>query len=306
LRALRMAEEEFRGTGIRLRHHMQTNLLLYETSKWRDIVTGHFGGVVGSSLDYPNPYRRTASLEGEAYNAAWCAKRDMAERDGIRVSVIALPNRGSIGIGAERFYRYYRDEVGVDGLQINLPFPNEEKGFEPMPLEDLGRFLSDLYRYWGDSGREIGLSPFQAFENHMRHQSGCLPCLWAHRCSTSMLCIGPDGMVAQCDCWSTTFREYGFGSVLEEDPAVLLASEARQAFARRPVRLQRDSECGECPYWSICFGGCAVRAFTWTGDFDAPDHYCPVYRDVFSAIADRTESRGFARVHSNDNGGGDA
>ena len=38
-------------------HYLQTNLMNY-TSQWHEVIFQLFGGFVGSSLDYPNVYRR--------------------------------------------------------------------------------------------------------------------------------------------------------------------------------------------------------------------------------------------------------
>jgi sulfatase maturation enzyme AslB (radical SAM superfamily) len=46
----------------------------------------------------------------------------------------------------------------------------------------------------------------------------------------------------------------------------------------------RDPECGTCELWSICFGGCPLRAFSFSGEFYSRDYYCPVYRSMCARI----------------------
>ena len=99
--------------------------------------------------------------------------------------------------------------------------------------------------------------------------------------------MGPDGAVGQCDYLVSTVKEFNFGSLIDEPMDKIFNSPQRRLFLDRPLRLMQNSPCGECRFWKLCHGGCPTRAFTFTGNLFSPDHYCPVYQAMFSAILER-------------------
>jgi radical SAM protein with 4Fe4S-binding SPASM domain len=283
-KAIETAARVFSDSGITIEHHLQTNLLLYDTSKWKEVIANFHLGTISSSLDYPNLYRRTPALTEDEYTRAWIERKEAALRDGFSVSIVSLPNPETLKIGAKRFYEFFKDEIGLKNIQINFPFPGEG-GLEPLDLDGLSAFMTDLYHVWVESGRELNQSPYKAMEDKLLRNRGTVPCCWGYSCATSLIAIGPGGEVGQCDCWIATFKDYNFGSVYDTADK-LLDSEQRQLFLDRPIKLMQHTKCGECRFWKLCSGGCPVRALTFNGDLFTPDHYCPVYYAMFSAILD--------------------
>jgi uncharacterized protein len=283
-KGLSTAAAVFHDSGITLEHHLQTNLLLYESSKWKDILSSFSLATISSSLDFPNLYRKAQSISTKEYFQLWYRKKEVAERDGFEVSVVSLPNPETLRLGAKKFYQFFKEEVRATNIQINFPFPGGNGGPHALNLDDLSHFMRELYGVWLSSGRDLNLSPFKSLEERLLWNKGTLLCSWAYTCAKSLLAIGPNGEIGQCDCWITTFKDFNYGSLFEHTPNALLNSAQRQFFLERPLRLIRDSKCGECKFWKICHGGCPVRAYTFSGDLFSPDHYCPVYYSMFSTI----------------------
>jgi len=286
--ALDTAADVFNDSGITIEHHLQTNLLLYETSRWKEVISNFFLGSISSSIDLPNLFRLTPNLTLDEYNQAWLEKKDMAEQDGFTISVVSLPNQKTLELGADHFYRYFRDEARLKNVQINFPF-HGNNGMESLDLKELTGFMTDLYGIWVESGRDLNLSPFRAMEDRLLRGKGALPCCWTYNCASILLSIGPNGEVGQCDCWVATYGEYNFGTA-DQPIEQLLDSDKRQLFLDRPLKLMQNTRCGECKFWRICFGGCPIRAFAFTGDLMTIDHYCPVYYEMFSIILDKAEN----------------
>jgi radical SAM protein with 4Fe4S-binding SPASM domain len=285
-RGLDQAERVFRGSGIGVEHFLQTNLLLYDTCRWKDVLLRFQNGNVSSSVDFPNVYRKAGPRSGDEYNRYWLEKKNLAERDGIRVSVIALPNSETLDLGAEKFYRYYRDELQIQSIQVNLPFPGNAGAPVPLDLERLSAFMVQLYEVWLHNGRDLPLSPFTYLEGRIFGANTTLPCIWAYACAKGLICVGPDGQAGQCDCLVATHPQYNFGSFLEDSMDTVLSSPNRRAILDRPLRLARETSCGECRFWAICHGGCPIRSLAFTGDIQKPDRYCQVYQAMFQAILD--------------------
>lgn len=286
-RGLRTGADLFRGSGTVLEHHLQTNLLPYSPA-WRDVIGQFFSGSISSSLDFPNAYRAARWVSREQYADAWMTKKAEAEADGFTVSVVTLPNPGTLEAGAERFFRYFRDEVGVRNLQVNFPFPGVREGLPArLDPERLADFMCDLYETWVESGRSMNLNPFVPLERRIFEGSGPLSCAWSYSCAEFLLSVGPDGEVGQCDCWLSTQKQYRYGDLSRQPVREVMDAPARRLFLERPGRMIEDDECGTCPFWSICYGGCPVRAYLYSGDLFTRDYYCPVYRRIFSAVFER-------------------
>ena len=286
-RGLRLGEDAFGGSGTALEHHLQTNLMLY-SRQWREIIAEFFGKSISSSLDFPNLHRSAPGIGVDQYTAAWLQKKAEAENDGFLVHLITLPNPRTLELGAEAFYRFFRDEVRVQNLQINFPFPGilaDRPG--KLDLAMLAEFMRSLYALWIDDGRRITINPFAPLEGRILRNEGTLPCAWSYSCADYLVSIGPDGEVGQCDCWLSTRKQHSFGYLADRSVADLLESPCRRPFLDRGSRMIRDDQCGVCEFWSICFGGCPLRAFTFSNDFLSRDYYCPVYRSMCEAVVDR-------------------
>lgn len=276
-------QRAFADVPISVERHLQTNLLLYDGPRWKHVLERFELQTVSSSIDYPNLYRVAPGLSGEDYNAAWLEKKEQVEADGFDVSVISVVNEATLETPVQRFYDYYV-ERGIRSFQLNLPFPGTKGGIEPLQLPRLGRFLVELYHHWIGDDRRSNLSPFKALEERLGGSWAPLVCAWSFSCASSLIAIGPTGDVGQCDCWVSTYRQFDFGSVFTHSARQLLNAPQRQSFKQRGLELAWNSRCGQCRFWSVCHGGCAVRAFTLEGKLNEPDYYCPAYRTLFSEI----------------------
>ena len=283
----RIAEERKR----RVLHYLQSNMLAY-TGKWNGVIAEMFGNSVGTSMDYPNLHRRLKSGGPREYERIWTRSIRMARDAGIEVGVIAIPNEETLDLGAERFYSYFVDELGIRDFQINTPFPGGasnavKRGF-PLHLEPLTRFLMELAGHWMDRGLAHGvrLGPFDRLLNTFVNGNKDLLCIWRDNCANDFVCIDPRGHVAQCDCWVTSYPEFRFGNIFETDSlsALLRESTARRSLQSRPGVLIQTEDCLECDYLSICHGGCPVRAYTVHGDLLRKDPYCQLYKSLFQTI----------------------
>jgi len=271
----------FKASGIHIEHRLQSNLIAY-SSDWAPIVNEYFHGHIGSSLDFPNLYRKTASLDQTVFVERWIEKKELALQDGISVSVIALPNNQTFINGAESFYNFYLNKAKLKSIQINFPFIPPNSTFSNMPdMERFAQFMEELYGIWIQSDRSLRIEPFGKLENAVFHDDNCLTCIWSYCCAFSLLAIDPLGRISQCDCWSSSFKEHSFGDIRYQSIETILESPNRKKFLERPLKLLQNTECGNCTYWHLCYGGCPTRATTMAKNFFSKDPYCPVYKKYF-------------------------
>ena len=304
LRAHDICREIAQDTGMRIIHVLQSNLIGYG-SHWRRVVSEMFNDTLGSSLDFPNLYRKVAGGSPETYNETWFRRYQAAREAGIQVGVIAVLNRASLSVGAQEFYSYYVDELGINCFQMNTPYPGGlptpvKRGF-PLDNDLLSAFYSDLFDIWMRKGRREGvsISPFDQLIDYFRTGVNCLSCIWAENSANTFLGISPQGNVGQCECWVASYPDFVFGNILTcRDMADIMNSPVRKQFLERPVRLMEEEDCAECEFLAVCHGGCPVRAYTTNGSLFTKDGYCQAGKTLFrlarnaATELDRLESTG--------------
>ena len=275
--------------GRRFSHYLQTNLISYSPA-WNDVIRGMFKNSLGTSMDYPNIHRKLFNGSARAYTELWTRRLQEAKAAGIKVGVIAVLHQASLEAGAHKFYHYFTEELGLTDFQVNTPFPGGparqiEGGFQ-LDNDQLAAFLGELFDIWMREGycSGIALGPFDALIDHFAHRAARLPCIWKENCSNQFISVNSKGVVAQCDCWVTSYPEYFFGNLFQEPDLtrMLKNNRARRDFVERPKHLVEHEDCLSCRYLSICHGGCPVRTYSAKGTIMAKDPYCEVYKVVFA------------------------
>jgi uncharacterized protein len=268
-------------------HGLQSNMIGYHP-RWNDIIARMFGNSVGTSMDFPNLHRKLFSGSASDYTRIWKYNVQAALAAGIDIAVIAVPNQSTLDVGAEKFFSYFVDEVGVNSFQVNTPFPggeqNETKRSLGLDTGRLAQFFVDLTDIWLERGygKSIAVGPIDELVKKFTDGSGCLPCIWQANCADEFISIDARGYVAQCDCWVTSYPEYFFGNIFQSESlgVMLKESSARKKFLERPAAIIPE-DCIECDYLSLCHGGCPVRTFTFSGTMFEKDPYCQVYLAMF-------------------------
>lgn len=268
-------------------HGLQSNMIGYN-SHWNEIIARMFGNSVGTSMDFPNVHRKLFNGSATDYTKIWRHNIEAARAAGIDIAVIAVPNQATLDVGAEKFYSYFVDELGINSFQVNTPFPggeeNDTKRSLGLDVDQLGQFFVDLTDVWLERGynKGVDVGPIGELVKKFTDGSGCLPCIWQSNCADEFISIDARGFVAQCDCWVTSYPEYFFGNIFESDnlAQMLQESRARQKFLERPAAII-PQDCIECDYLSLCHGGCPVRTYTFSGTMFEKDPYCHVYLALF-------------------------
>ena len=290
-RANDLIAEKAASGGRLVEHSLQSNMIGY-SGKWNRIIRDMFGNSVGTSMDFPNLFRRARNRTTEEYTNIWNRNVREARDAGIQIGVIAIPNNETVRLGARRFYSYFVDELHITDFQVNTSFsggePCDAKLQSILDMNGLSKFVVDLAHIWAERGFRGGvkLGPFDQLMNHFIGDVASLPCIWQQNCADEFVSIDARGYVAQCDCWVTSYPDYWFGNIFAESSFtdLLKKSPARRKFQMRPEKLMTEESCADCDYLSVCHGGCPVRTYSITGDFFRRDPYCEVYKALFSTM----------------------
>jgi uncharacterized protein len=271
-----------------IRNYVQSNLIGYD-ERWYPVIKRMFDNSIGTSMDFPNLYRRLPGKDPSHYDRLITHKIGQAQQAGIHLGVIAVPNDQTLKIGARRFYDHFVGDLQIVDFQVNTPFPGGmislSKQTYPLNNSALTRFLIELIDIWIATGYDQGvkIGPFDRLIDYFIDGDPGLVCIWRDNCANEFFCIDPKGNVAQCDCWVASYPQFHFGNLLENESLsdLLANSAARRQFLERPASLMQQEDCLNCTYLSLCHGGCPVRAYTVEKDLRRKDPYCETYQAVF-------------------------
>jgi uncharacterized protein len=297
IRAVDVVREICNLEGVSVSHYINSNLLGY-SPKWASLIHREFNGVVCTSFDFPNLYRRIRGGGTKEYDQRWRTKYRQAKDNGLRLWTLSVPNEASLKMGAEAYFSFFVDELGLDGFQIQPPFPGGprtavKEGY-PLNQEKFSLFLARLFDVWMQGGynRGIVIKPFSWMVDYfINHDKSRVPCVWAPSCD-HIVAIDPAGNVATCDCWVAGYPEYWYGNIHHcTDFDQIMNSKSRMLLRNRVAFLVRHHDCGTCDYLALCHGGCPVHAYSTFGTLAAKDPYCETYKAIFKHV------QGFLATH---------
>ena len=177
-----------------------------------------------------------------------------------------------------------------EGLDHNRPPPLSRNEAAPEPgavtphsVEPgaYGDFLIAIFDEWVRN--DVGHIHVMNFEWALQSWCGvpASVCLFAERCGKAAI-VEQDGGVYSCDHFM--YPEYRLGSIVEDDPAELLASPAQTAFGAAKEETL-PAYCRRCPYLFACHGECPKNRFANTPDGEPGLNYlCPSYKAYFGHI----------------------
>jgi radical SAM protein with 4Fe4S-binding SPASM domain len=297
----RACAEYAQAQGIKLNFAMQTNLLSYDTARWKGVFEEVFEGRISTSYD---PYKKYRTVKGNAdtYDRLFWRAMDAAIRDGFRPLVIGVYDEGSAqdaqGI-YERAVAY--GNHGFD-IRFNYAYPAgraKESGMLIKP-STYGRMLLDLFERWIDEMPAFNITPLdQMLAKVAGHRAQLCP--WTKSCGGRFLTIDPDGSVFNCSEFSDLGdRKYRFGNILtgvidsevqSVDVRTYIGSEIVPALASSPasrdiIRRARNvpPDCRSCPHFQECEGGCARDAVLFEKGLGGKFAYCESWKMVFSRL----------------------
>lgn len=157
--------------GKRIGHSLQSNMIGYGR-KWNKVIAEMFGNSVGTSMDFPNLYRKAHGHSTEEYTSRWARNVRLAREAGINIGVISIPNKETLRLGGEAFYSYFVDELGMTDFQINTSFSggelNDAKVESILDVKGLARFFVELADVWFERGypKGVKLGPIEELLNH--------------------------------------------------------------------------------------------------------------------------------------------
>lgn len=286
-------QQKYNNKKLQIENTIQTNGLLID-EKWARFL-GEHRFLVGLSLDGPkkmhNRYRKDAA--GQDTFARIMHSVQLLEQYHVDYNVVTVVTNDTAK-QASFLYKFWKrnhypfvqfipcmDEIKrQDGTQ--------ERSIYAVEPEQYGKFLCELFDLWYADFVAGETMDIRMFSNLAQMAAG-YP---AEECGMNGCCncyfvVEGDGSVYPCDFYC--MDEWKLGTV-NDGFVQMKTSEKAKAFveASRPV----CAACQECPYFSLCRGGCRRWREPFVDGKPGLNQLCSAYRMFFAHAAERMERLG--------------
>lgn len=260
---------------FKFKHSMQSNLLLYNSSKWKDVFRDVFNNwCVSSSYDFFSSFRQVAIGD---YYEKWVKKAQAFQKDsgGRPLYVITVLSKENVEKVIEicqlakelnlRIKLNHLYETGNGALLKHLCIS---------PFE-YGEALKRAFKFWVDSNFGFEFVQGLFFANKAISNDGDLmPCPHMNRCVGHIYGVEPNGDFYNCseaaDLKLNRFGNLLAGEVIYENIARMKSAEA-----------QIPAECIEC---GLCQGGCKKQKYEHTGILAGKTPYCETWKTMYAVV----------------------
>lgn len=286
-------QQKYNNKKLQIENTIQTNGLLID-EKWARFL-GEHRFLVGLSLDGPKKmhdrYRKDAA--GQDTFARIMHSVQLLEQYHVDYNVVTVVTNDTAK-QASFLYKFWKrnhypfvqfipcmDEIKrQDGTQ--------ERSIYAVEPEQYGKFLCELFDLWYADFVAGEAMDIRMFSNLAQMAAG-YP---AEECGMNGCCncyfvVEGDGSVYPCDFYC--MDEWKLGTV-NDGFVQMKTSEKAKAFveASRPV----CAACQECPYFSLCRGGCRRWREPFVDGKPGLNQLCSAYRMFFAHAAERMERLG--------------
>lgn len=286
-------QQKYNNKKLQIENTIQTNGLLID-EKWARFL-GEHRFLVGLSLDGPKKmhdrYRKDAGGQdtfGRIMNSVQLLERYHVDYNVVTVVTNDTAKQASFlyKFWKRNHYPFVQFIPCMD--EIKRQDGTQERSIYAVEPEQYGKFLCELFDLWYADFVAGETMDIRMFSNLAQMAAG-YP---AEECGMNGCCncyfvVEGDGSVYPCDFYCMDAWKLG---TVNDGFVQMKISEKAKAFveASRPV----CAACQECPYFSLCRGGCRRWREPFVDGKPGLNQLCSAYRMFFAHTAERMERLG--------------
>lgn len=284
------AFEYARSINPEIRFSLQSNMLSYDTKRWKDVFVNVFGGSVSTSFDL-DIKDRVFKGSAELYAKIFRKRLEALLEDGFHPKVVSTYTDETIPM-ADKMYEWALSQGdNYMHLRFNYRYPagrDHGKGELISPIE-YGKMLIRLYNRWIVELPNFVITPLdEMFKKAIRLEQSRCP--WTRSCGGHFLGLEPNGDIYNCaDFADLGDLSYRFGNLNEHSVTECLRSNAATQMRRRKVNLPFD--CTQCRHYYECEGGCMRDAALYDRGIGGKFYYCDSWKMVFDRIKESIRTK---------------
>lgn len=287
-----------------IRFSVQTNILLYKSSRWKKVFQDVFKGSVSTSFD-PDEQSRTIKGNTEVYSRTFFQKLDELIGDGFHPLIIGTYTNETIQYAHRMYDLAQKAGPNYFDIRYNYRYPagraaNTDPAISP---ENYGDMLLTLWDRWVTDAPNFLVTPLDQMLRKVLGEN-LAQCPWTRKCGGTFLSIEPNGDLYNCGEFADLGKpEYRFGNVKEgwvpgsskrqivnlvrkskpgEFSDDVVNTKAMRLMKRRKANVPLD--CSTCRHFKECEGGCMRDAELFDRGLGGKFYYCASWKMVFDKI----------------------
>lgn len=278
--------DEFCESLEGFRFHIQTNGTLIDCKYIELFRKHHFR--VGISLDGANESqnRERIFLNGKSSFNTVMNKIHLLKNEGIKFGVIMSINKNHVGT-EESIY----DFLAKEKLQCNIrPVfgENDSEHSQVMSAEAYVQFWCRLFDLWlEDKEKKVDSWQINEFVQEIckvkipnYKEKGCES---SPNCFKNFISLDTKGNLYACN---RLYRipEFYYGNIREvnletiDDRIETLSKRRREAI---------EKKCGQCSFYTFCYGGCPAEAYSRWGSLDEVSQFCAIRKAIHAHVKNK-------------------
>lgn len=280
---------------------VQSNLLLYKSSRWKSIFKDIFRGSCSTSYE-PDEKERTIKGDPVRYSKVFFQKLNEVMADGFKPMVIGTFTESTATLMHSMYEKSMLRGDNAYNIRLNYcsPVGRERGGGLLIQPETYGQMLIEIYDRWIKDVPGFMVTPLNQMLGKIIGTEG-ERCPWTRKCGGAFLGIMPNGDVYNCGEFSDVSEQWKYGNILDgtylpHRGAVniyrksdreglitgMLASNAATTIKRRAALQPLD--CRSCRHFNECQGGCARDVVLYEQGIGGKFMYCRSWKMVFDRI----------------------
>jgi uncharacterized protein len=288
-------QEQFRRPGQVIKNTIQTNGTRL-TDEWLTFLR-EYGIGVGVSLDGPPEIHDRRRLDVAGRPTAERVREGLERLRSARIAqagVLMVVDYDVCDVAAPLLD--YLLEIGVDRLSLLNVIPQNTPQKAPMrgqylPVPRFVEFLQELFHlWWPRHHNRIRIRELDDLITKLKGGPQHL-CVFAGGCFGGYLTVEPTGDVSACDKYIGD-PAYRFGNVLNTTLAEIQTSTEMKAL--RAKNEEAADRMRECPWFSICQGGCPHDRYTGERLIPGFDGRCCGFAPLLSDMVNTLRAAGIS------------
>lgn len=282
-RVFEFVAREFQGCDVK--HSIQTNLSLINVPFIE--LFKQYKVNVGFSLDGMRDIHNSQRIDksGQGTFEKILNKFFLCKEHGLTPGCIVVATRKHIGRITE-LYNF----LATNGISFKLnPIFNSGEAQNvndeySLSTAEYARMCIELFDLWyNDKQRRISNPKFADIASALVTGRTSL-CVFNKNCQDDICAISPYGDVFPCGRFcDNSLKKFSYGNINDSTLLNILANRKNTEAYQREHRIS-NSECINCSYYKICYGGCLHDGFMVNKDFKTKTFLCDVYKVVFAHI----------------------
>lgn len=272
----------FQNEGITVHDGVQSNLIA--SKRKLDLLMSLFDGRVGTSIDNFTGERKLGTSSRRYLGRLNDSFSHLKEDYKKTIPAVITIDSNNIN--------FIKDEIILaESHRRNIVIRPVFQGGSSVSRfsdEELTELYLECFSLWFMKSKII-LDPFFTLLKRFVYDDIENYCNWQNDCINNSLSVEPNGDLFLCQ----EMADFGYGKIGNSISYEVNKNQVKE-FSRRKTKMFK--ECGTCPYFKHCQGGCMVNSIERGLSIYTKTPYCTTWKSLFGAMEAKVDSIGREKV----------